>query len=52
MDEAWDIASQIKQCMELDGGFGGTKERPGKHREAEIDGGGIERVNRIVELKA
>ena len=40
-DERGDVATQIEQCMELDGGLGGSERRPRECREAEIDGGGI-----------
>ena len=37
--------------MELHGRFGGTKQRPGKNRQTQVDGGGIERVDGVVEIE-
>lgn len=50
-NERGNIAAQIKQRMELHGGLGGSKRRPREHREAEIDGGGIQRIDGLVEFK-
>ena len=50
-NERVNIAAQIKQRMELHGGLGGSKRRPREHREAEIDGGGIQRIDGLVEFK-
>ena len=44
-EERRDIASEIEQCVQLDGRFGRTKRSPRKHRQAQIDGGGIQSVN-------
>ena len=52
MDEGGDVASQIQQGMELDGRLGGAKVRPRKDRQAQVDGGGVESVDRIVEIKS
>jgi hypothetical protein len=49
-NERGNIAAQIKQRMELHGGLGGSKRRPREHREAEIDGGGIQRIDGLVEF--
>ncbi len=38
--------------MELDGRLGGAKVRPRKDRQAQVDGGGVESVDRIVEIKS
>ena len=40
-DKGGDVAAQIKQRMEPDGGLGGSERRPREYREAEIDGGGV-----------
>ena len=50
VDEARDIAAQIEQRVQLDGRLGGAKWRPRKHRQAQIDGGGIECVNCVVQF--
>jgi len=52
MDEGGNVASQIQQGMELDGRLGGAKVRPRKDRQAQVDGGGVESVDRIVEIKS
>ena len=52
VDEAGDIASQIQQGMQLDGSLGRAKRRPCKHRQAQVDGAGIEGVDRCIELHA
>ena len=37
VDEAWDVATQVKQRVHLHRGFGRAKVRPRKHRQAQID---------------
>ena len=37
MDEAWNVAAKVKQCVHLHRRFGRTKMRPRKHRQAQID---------------
>ena len=51
VNEAGDIAPQVQQRMQLDGGFGGAKRSPGKHRQTQVDGGGVERVNRRLQFE-
>ena len=51
VNEAGDISPQVQQRMKLDGGLGGAKRCPGKHRQTQIDGGGIERVDRPVQIE-
>ena len=43
---------QIEQRVHLDGGLAGAKSGPGKQREAEIDGGRVERVEAGIEINA
>ena len=50
-DEGWDIAPQIQERMQLDRRFGRAERRPGKDRETQIDRGGIERVDGILEIE-
>jgi hypothetical protein len=45
VDEGGNGPAQIEQGMQFDRCLGGSEGRPGKHREAEIDRGRIERVN-------
>ena len=52
MNEARDIAPQIQQGMQFDGGLRAHEGRPWKDREAEVDGGRIEGVDGLVEIDA
>ena len=52
MDESRDVAAQIEHGVELDGGLGLLERRPRKQRQAEVDGGGIERVDGVGEIDA
>ncbi len=51
MNEGWNIATQIEQSMEFYSGLCGTKQRPWKNGATQIDGRGVECVNRIVEIE-
>lgn len=50
MDKAGDIAAQIEQRVQLDGRLGGAKRCPGKYRQAQVYGRGIERVDGLGQL--
>ena len=50
MNEAGDVAAQVEQRMQLDRRFGRTKQSPWKYRQAQIDGGRIQRVDRFGEI--
>lgn len=50
VDEGWDIAAQVEQRMHLDGGFGLTKACPRKDAQAQVDGHGIECVDRLFQF--
>lgn len=50
-DEGRDIAPQIQERVQLDRRFGRAKRRPGKDRETQIDRGGIERVDGVLEIE-
>src|SRR5450830_702827 len=50
-NETGDVASQDQQRVQLDGGLGRAKRSPRKHRQTQIDGAGVERINRRVEFK-
>ena len=52
MDKARNTAPQIEQRVQPNRCLGRTEVRPGKHRQAQIDGGGIQRVDRVRELYA
>ena len=47
VDETRNVAPQIEQRMHLDRRLGRTEMRPWEHRQAQIDGGGIQRVHRV-----
>ncbi len=51
VNETGDVASQVQQRVQLDGGLGRAKRRPCKHRQAQVDGAGVERINRRVEFQ-
>ena len=52
MDESWDVAAQVEQRMKLDGGLGGTEQRPRENGKAQVDGRGVEREDGVVEFQA
>ena len=52
MDEGRDVAAQIEQGMELDGGLATLERRPREQGEAEVDGGGVERIDGVVKIDA
>ena len=49
MDETGNASPKIDQSVELDGALTTTKFRPGEEFQAEVDGGGVERVNGLGE---
>ncbi len=49
---SWDAAAQVEQGVEFYRSLLLAKLGPGKKRQAQIDGGGIERVNRLGQLHA
>ncbi len=50
MNEGWNIAAQVKQRMHLNGSLGGTEACPGKDAQAQVNGRGIECVDRLFQL--
>ena len=50
MDEGENIAAQIEQRMQLDGRLGRSEHGPGKYRQTQIDGGGVERVDSFLQI--
>ena len=52
MDKARDGTLEVQQRVQLDGCFRAAERRPIEQREAQIDGGGIERVDRGIEIEA
>ena len=52
VDKSRDVATQIEQRVQLDRCLGRTKRRPRKHRQAQVDGGGIQGIDRLVQIDA
>ena len=52
MDEGRNIATQIEQGVQFDRRLRGSERGPRKHRQAEVDGGRIERVDRLLQVDA
>ena len=50
MNKGWNIATQIEERMHLDDRFGFAKLRLRKHAQAQIDGGRVERINRLIQF--
>jgi hypothetical protein len=50
VDEAGDIAAQIEERVQLDGGLGLAEARLWKHRQTQVDGAGVQRVDGIVQF--
>ena len=51
-DDGGKVAAQGQQGVEFDGGFGTAERGPGKEREAEVNGGGVQRIGGGLEFKA
>src|SRR3990170_3186320 len=51
-DEFGNVALEIQQRMQFDRPFGAPKLGPGKERKAQVDGGGVQGVDRGVEVDA
>src|SRR5664280_938279 len=47
-----DVAAKVQERVQLDGRLGRAKRGPRKHRQAQVDGAGIERVDRIFQIDA
>ena len=52
VQERGDVAAQIQERVQFDGCFGRTKWRPRKHRQAQVDGAGIQSVDRLFQIDA
>jgi len=50
LDEGGDVAAQIQQGVEFDGSFATAEASPGKQGKTQIDGGGIEGVDGLVQF--
>src|SRR4051812_40313836 len=49
---SWNVAAQVEQRVEFDRAFVFAELGPGKKREAQIDGSGIEGVDSLVQRQA
>ncbi len=49
-DKTRDIAAQVYQCVQFDGGLAFAKSRPGEQRKTKIDGGGIEGISGLLQV--
>ena len=52
VDETGNVAAEIEERMKFDGGLAAAKVGPGKERQAQVDGGGVERVDGVVQSDA
>ena len=52
VDEGRDVAAQIEQRVQFDRRLGRAKWRPRKHRQAQIDGRRVERVDGLLQIDA
>jgi len=50
VDEGWNVAAQVEQRMHLDGSFGGAEMSPRKDAQAQVDGGCVECVDRLLQF--
>jgi hypothetical protein len=50
VEEAGNRATQVEQGVQLDGPLGGLEPRPGKHRQAQVNGGGIQGIDGLRQL--
>ena len=52
MDENGNGAAQVDDGVGFDGGFGRAEVRPGEQCQAQIDGGGVQRIERFLETQS
>jgi len=52
VNERGNVAAHIQQRVEFDGAFVAAEVSPRKQRQAQVDGGGIERVDRLVQFQS
>ncbi len=50
VNEAGDAAMQVQQGVQLDGGLGGAKRCPRMQGQTQVDGAGVERVDRCIQI--
>ena len=52
LNKRGDRSAQVQQGVHLDGGLPGAEARPREHRQAEVDGGGVQGVDCVVKIEA
>lgn len=52
MNKAWNRASEIQQCMQIDSGLDESERSPGEHRDAKMDGRGVQCVDGVRKVDA
>lgn len=52
MNESGNVAAQVQQSMQFDRRFGSAKWRPREQRQVQVDGGCVQRVDRVVQIDA
>ena len=50
VDEGRDGPAQVQQRVQLDGGLGGAKRRPVEQAQTQVDGGGVQGIDGVVQL--
>ena len=50
-NKSGDRATQIEQGVHLDGSLLGSEPGPREHRQAEVDGGGVQGIHGVVEIE-
>ena len=51
-DKRGNVAVQIQHGVHLDGGLALAKLRPRKQRQAQVDGGGVQRIQTLMQIDA
>ena len=52
VDERRDVAAQVQERVQLDGRLGRAKRSPRKYRQAQVDGTGIQSIDRVFQIDA
>ena len=51
-NKRWDIAMQVKQSVEFDGGLLLAEVGPREQRKTQVDGGGVQRIQACIQIDA
>ena len=52
VEERRDVAAQVQERVQLDGRLGRAKRSPRKYRQAQVDGAGIQSIDRVFQIDA